>query len=174
MLKKIQQKRTKKIKLSAILGGFGGLNDLSYQISEDTFTEAIFPQLSFLFWSLDPCRSRNITNYTVIFQMCFSQRKQVGMIRRRLFLHLSEAQSTGMQRRRPPPETAARWRCVIFINNLTAHYKSQFCSSFHFCFDQMTISGSKLGLNMFFSKFLCFHFFRQLVWLSLYICWIII
>ena len=44
------------------------------------------------------------------------------MIRRRLFLKLSEAQSICM--RRPPPEKAARWRCVLLINNLTAHYDS--------------------------------------------------
>ena len=49
------------------------------------------------------------------------------MIRRRLFLQLSEAQSTGLWRRPPPLETAPRWRCVLLINNLTAHYISQFC-----------------------------------------------
>ena len=42
------------------------------------------------------------------------------MILKRLFLQLSEAQSTGL--RRQPPETAAR-RCVSLINNLTDAYK---------------------------------------------------
>ena len=53
------------------------------------------------------------------------------MIRRRLFLQLTEAQSTGLERQRPPPEIAARWRCKP-LQNLTAHYKSQFCVSFFF------------------------------------------
>ena len=61
------------------------------------------------------------------------------MIRWRLFLQLSEAQSTGLWRRPAPPEMAARWRCVLLIDNLTAHYNSQFCVSFHFCFKQETL-----------------------------------
>ena len=48
-------------------------------------------------------------------------RKQVRMIRRRLFLQLSEAQSTGHGRQRPPPEIVARWRCRPLIKNLTAY-----------------------------------------------------
>ena len=34
----------------------------------------------------------------------------------------------------PPLEIAARWRCRHFVKNLTVHYSSQFCVSFHFCF----------------------------------------
>ena len=90
---------------------------------------------------------------------------QVGMIRRRLFLQQSEAQSTSLWRGRALPEMAARCRCVLLINNLTAHYNSQFCVSFHFCLfwsgiTQMTISGSNLGLNipMFVSKSQCLDF----------------
>ena len=60
--------------------------------------------------------------------------KQVGKLRRRLFLPLSETQSTGLLRRQPPLEIAARWRCVSVIKNMTAHYNSQFCVSFHYCF----------------------------------------
>ena len=53
------------------------------------------------------------------------------MIRRRLFLHLSEAQSTGL-RQRLPAELAARWHCGLLIKNLTAYYNIQFCVSFNF------------------------------------------
>ena len=71
------------------------------------------------------------------------------MTGRVLFLQLPEAQSIGLQWRRPQPETSARWRCVLLINNLTAHYNSQFCVSFNFCFDQesarcMSISGNNI------------------------------
>ena len=52
------------------------------------------------------------------------------MIRRTLFLQLSEAQFTGLRQRRTPPEMAARWRCVLLIKYLTAHYDSQLCVSF--------------------------------------------
>ena len=52
-----------------------------------------------------------------------------------LLLQLFEAQSTGQRQRRLPPETAARWRCGLSINNVTAHHNNQFCVSFHFCFD---------------------------------------
>ena len=48
------------------------------------------------------------------------------MIRRRLFLHLSEAQSTGHVRWQPAPEIAARWRCRNLTKNLTAYYKTPF------------------------------------------------
>ena len=47
---------------------------------------------------------------------------------------ISPAQSTGLGGRRPPPEIAARWRCVPQIKKMTAHYNSQFCVSFHYCF----------------------------------------
>ena len=47
---------------------------------------------------------------------------------------ISPAQSTGLGWRRPPPEIAARWRCVPLIKKMTAHYNSQFCVSFHYCF----------------------------------------
>ena len=52
--------------------------------------------------------------------------KLVGSVRRRLFLQLSEAQSTGVRWRQPPLETAARWRYEPIIKNLTAPYNSQF------------------------------------------------
>ena len=48
---------------------------------------------------------------------------------------ISPAQSTGLGWRLPPPEIAARWRCVPLIKNMTAHYNSQFCVSFHYCID---------------------------------------
>ena len=66
--------------------------------------------------------------------------KLVGPVRRRLLLQVSEAQSTGLRLGRPPPETAASWRCGPLINNLTAHLNSQFCVSFHFCFDCKALS----------------------------------
>ena len=44
------------------------------------------------------------------------------MITRRLLLQLSEAQSTGLWGLRSPPETAARWRCVL-IRNHTDDYR---------------------------------------------------
>ena len=40
-----------------------------------------------------------------------------------------------------PLKIAARWRYRLPINNLTAHYNSQFCVSFHFGFAQEDISG---------------------------------
>ena len=75
----------------------------------------------------------------IIFFLFFYDRKvheQVGMIRRRLFLQLSEAHSTGLRRQRPPAETAARWRCGLLIKNVTAPYNCQFCDGFHFCIDR--------------------------------------
>ena len=51
MLKRIQKKSTKNMKLSTFFCGFRGLNNSSYQISEATFQQAIFPLLSFFFWS---------------------------------------------------------------------------------------------------------------------------
>ena len=47
---------------------------------------------------------------------------------------ISPAQSTGLGWRLPPPEIAARWRCIPLIKNMTAHYNRQFCVSFHYCF----------------------------------------
>ena len=35
-----------------------------------------------------------------------------------------------------PPKITARWRHRLPIKNLTAHYDSQFCVSFYFCFAQ--------------------------------------
>ena len=35
-----------------------------------------------------------------------------------------------------PAKIAARLRCGVPIQNLRAHYNSQFCVSFHFCFHQ--------------------------------------
>ena len=61
----------------------------------------------------------------------------------RLFLQLSEAQSTGLQRRRPLAEMAARWRCAFPIKNLTPDYNSQFCISFIFVFAQEAKNTSK-------------------------------
>ena len=60
--------------------------------------------------------------------------KQVGKLERTLFFQLSETQFTGLHRRQPPPEIAAKWHCVPLIKNMTAHYNSQFCVSFHYCF----------------------------------------
>ena len=48
------------MKLITIFGGFRGLNSSSYQISEATFEEAIFPYLLFLYCSKDPWSSRNM------------------------------------------------------------------------------------------------------------------
>ena len=44
--------------------------------------------------------------------------------------------STGLLRRRLPPKIAARWRYRLPIENLTAHYNTQFCVSFNFWFCQ--------------------------------------
>ena len=46
------------------------------------------------------------------------------MIRWKLFLQLSEVQSQGLRQRQPPFQTAAIWRCVLLINNLTADSNS--------------------------------------------------
>ena len=56
----------------------------------------------------------------------------VGYVRKRLFLQVSEAQSTGLRRCRSPPETAARWYYGPLIKDLTEHYNSQFCVSLIF------------------------------------------
>ena len=52
--------------------------------------------------------------------------------------------STGVPRRRSPPEIAARWRYRLPSNNLTAHYNSQFCVSFHIV---LTRKPRNAGLN---------------------------
>ena len=44
---------------------------------------------------------------------------------------------------RAPPKIATRWRYRLPINNLTAHYNSQFCVSFHFGFAQEAQNASK-------------------------------
>ena len=62
--------------------------------------------------------------------------KQVGMIRRRLFLQLSRAQSPGLVRRRLSLEIVARWRCRPLIKNLTADLKSKICDRFKYCFQR--------------------------------------
>ena len=60
--------------------------------------------------------------------------RKVGNLRRRLFLHLFETQLTGLRRQQPPPEIAARLRCVPLIEKMTAHYDSQFGVSFSYWF----------------------------------------
>ena len=50
---------------------------------------------------------------------------------------------TGLPRRPLPPKIAARWRYRLLINNLTAHYNSQFFVSFHLCFNQTPHNASK-------------------------------
>ena len=46
--------------LSAIFGGFWGLNDSSYLIFEDTFQSSIFPKLYFLFSLQDTRKPKNM------------------------------------------------------------------------------------------------------------------
>ena len=93
--------------------------------------------------------------------------KQVGKLRRRLFLQLTETQFTGLRRRRrPPSEIAARWRWVHLFKNMTAHYNCHFCVTFNFVFTgkpKTPINGSKLVLNLslLFSKVCCFKFLYQ-------------
>ena len=54
--------------------------------------------------------------------------KQVGKLEA---IKMADAQSTGHG---PLLEITARWRCRPLIKNMTAHYNSQFCVSFHHCF----------------------------------------
>ena len=88
--------------------------------------------------------------------------KQVGKLRRRLFLQLSETQFTGLRQWRLLSKFAARWRCVPQIK-MTAHYNSQFLSPLLF-FPlgslKTAIIGSKLVLNksLLFLKDCCFNF----------------
>ena len=71
----------------------------------------------------------------VFFDFFYSKiHKEVGELRRRLFLQLSETQFTGLRRRQLLPGIAARWGCIPLIKKITAHYNSQFCVSFHYCF----------------------------------------
>ena len=89
--------------------------------------------------------------FHIIFLLFFDRKihKKVRMIRRRLFFQLSEAQSTGLWWRQRSLETAAWWRCVLLINDLTTHYNSQFCEDLNFWsgITQMTINGSNKGLT---------------------------
>ena len=57
------------------------------------------------------------------------QQKQVA-IENSLRLH------TDLPRRRSLPKIAARWRYRLPSKNLTAHYNSQLCVSFHLGFAQ--------------------------------------
>ena len=58
--------------------------------------------------------------------------------------------STGLTRRRSPLKIAARWRYRLPIENLTAHYNSQFCVIFLFCpgSPKVPLNMSKLVLNL--------------------------
>ena len=60
------------------------------------------------------------------------------MVSMKLFLQLSEAQSTGVRWQRPLAEMAATWRCGILIKNLRTHFNSQVCVSFLFGIGQKT------------------------------------
>ena len=62
------------------------------------------------------------------------------------FLNLS----TGLPRRQSPQKIAVKWRYKHPIKNLTAHYNSNFCVSFHFCAGslKMLLIMSELGLNI--------------------------
>ena len=91
---------------------------------------------------------------------------------------VSPAQSTGLGQRRPPPEIAARWRCVPLIKKMAAHYNSQiFLSAFIIVSTinlKTPINASKLVLNLLllFSKFCCFNFLYQSGLPSIYV-WLI-
>ena len=76
---------------------------------------------------------------------------------------ISPAQSTGLRWRRPPPEIAARWRCVPLIKKMTAHYNSQLPLLFPLGSLKTPVNGSKLVLNLslLFSKVCCFNFLYQ-------------
>ena len=76
---------------------------------------------------------------------------------------ISPAHSTGLGWRRPPPQIAARWRCVPLIKKMTAHYNSQLSFLFPLGNLKTPINGSKLVLNLslLFSKVCCFNFFYQ-------------
>ena len=73
-----------------------------------------------------------VEKFTILLHFFFDTKihKQVEKLRRRPFLQLSETQFTGLQQRRPPPEIAARWRCIPLIKKMRAHYNSQLESAF--------------------------------------------
>ena len=61
--------------------------------------------------------------------------------------------STGLPWHRLLPNIAARWRYRLPMENLTAHYNSQFCVSFNFLFflpgsPETHLNMSKLGLKI--------------------------
>ena len=66
--------------------------------------------------------------------------------------------STGLPRRQSPQKITARWRYRLPIKNLTAHYNSQLCVSFHFCFlpgspkTPLDMSKCNLKIILFISK----------------------
>ena len=100
----------------------------------------------FLFWSPDTWMPRNNINKldsNILDTFYYRKRlkvksktlqkkkvekihKQAKMIRRRLFLQLSQAQSTGLLRWPRLAETATRWRCQLIIKNLTVSFVSAF------------------------------------------------
>ena len=61
--------------------------------------------------------------------------KQVGKLSMRLFLQLSEAQSTGLLQQQRPAEMDTRWRTGLPIINLRPHYNQgkHFVTYRHFC-----------------------------------------
>ena len=64
-------------------------------------------------------------------------RKQcINFFTKKIFLSKFLILSKGLPRRRWPTNSAARWRYRLLMENLTAHYNSRFCVSFHFCFWQ--------------------------------------
>ena len=66
-----------------------------------------------LFELLEYSYNQRLYIYIYTFYFLRKIHKQVGIVKRRLFLKVSEAQSTGLRRRRLLLETAARWRCVL-------------------------------------------------------------
>ena len=99
------------------------------------------------------------------FGLFFKIHKQVGSVRSRLLLQLSEDQSTEQQRQQPPPGIAARWRCVPLTKKITAHYNSQRQLSLLFPLRSLKTptNGSKLVLRLLllFPKVCCFNFLYQ-------------
>ena len=127
------------MKLSTISGGFQNINHSFYPISEATFLQAIFHQLSFLFQSQDPWRSRNRGKLHLHIQMRFTE----------TIPPLSETQSTGLRRPLPASERAARWHSELLINSKL----QQLVLCKLFCFvlisnPQMHISRSNFSLNI--------------------------